>query len=154
MQTFTNTFSRRTPTSQRSAPAAQWIKQLEALADSTRLRITAALLSKRLNLYELARELRASREDVLIHLCILRDAGIVAVEATRGARHYSVTDTFQPQTSKIMVSVLARSGSVSLTRAVQRLEGRAAESGRSVNENELSRANVSCTHHSPPTVRQ
>ncbi len=107
MENFTDTLSHLRITKDRPAPADQSIKQLEALADSTRLRITAALLNEHLSLHELARKLGASRNGVLTHLSVLRDAGIVAVEATTIGRRYSVPGIFEPRTSQIMFSILA-----------------------------------------------
>jgi DNA-binding transcriptional ArsR family regulator len=112
---LTDTFSRFKATSDRPGPVDQSIKQLEAFADSTRLRITAALLDKHLSLYELAREVGLSRNVVLTHLWILQDAGILAVEASTTGRRYSVSGVFQPRTSQIMFSILADSRCVSRT---------------------------------------
>lgn len=71
------------------------IAALKALGEETRLRMLRALFEKPLSVNELSRRLNVSQYNVSKHLRIMREAGLVEVEARGKNRHYCVTRGFK-----------------------------------------------------------
>jgi len=71
----------------------EWLPQIRALADATRLAIVARLLERDHTVGELARSLDATSYNVSRHLRILREAGILlSVKQGRHRIHYVCPD--------------------------------------------------------------
>ena len=68
---------------------------LKALADRTRLRLIKALLADRASVNELTEQLRLSQYNTSKHLRVLKQAGIVDVEAVGARREYSIAPEFR-----------------------------------------------------------
>jgi DNA-binding transcriptional ArsR family regulator len=68
---------------------------LKALADRTRLRLIKALLADRASVNELTEQLGLSQYNTSKHLRVLKQAGIVDVEAVGARREYSIAPEFR-----------------------------------------------------------
>lgn len=84
----------------RELPAEEWVKQLKALADTTRLRIIAVLLGGSLSVNEIADRVGLSQYNVSKHLRVLREAAIVDMEPAANRREYSIAVGFRSQVSR------------------------------------------------------
>jgi len=83
--------------------AQNWIPQLKALADPTRLAIIRLLLKAECTVEELARELEATEYNISKHLRILRHAGIVASDKQGRHLHNRITPAFRKVIGKRLV---------------------------------------------------
>ena len=68
---------------------------LKALADRTRLRLIKALLAERVSVNDLTDQLGISQYNTSKHLRILKQAGIVDMEAVGARRHYFIAAPFR-----------------------------------------------------------
>ncbi len=68
---------------------------LKALADRTRMRLIKALLAHRASVNELTDQLGLSQYNTSKHLRILKEAGIVDMEAVGARREYFIADPFR-----------------------------------------------------------
>jgi len=84
----------------RELSAEEWVKRLKALADTTRLRIIAALLAGSLNVNEIAQRLGLSQFNVSKHLRVLREAEIVEMKPVGNRREYSIAAGFRSRVSR------------------------------------------------------
>jgi len=86
--------------SKSGSPPERWVKQLRALADTSRLRIIAALLTSSLSVNEIAARLKLSQYNVSKHLRVLREAEIVEMEPSANRRQYSIAEGFRSRVSR------------------------------------------------------
>jgi DNA-binding transcriptional ArsR family regulator len=68
---------------------------LKALADRTRLRLVKALLADRLSVNDLSERLGISQYNASKHLRVLKQAGVVDVEAVGARREYFIAAPFR-----------------------------------------------------------
>ncbi len=77
------------------ATRSPWTTSLKALADESRLRIVAALMTRPCNVNALSEELALSQYNVSKHLRILREAGLVESEVKGNRREYLIAAPFR-----------------------------------------------------------
>ena len=66
------------------------IKTAKSLADSTRVRIVAALLERELCVCELCGSLRVTQSTLSTHLQVIRDAGLVSARKEGKWMYYAI----------------------------------------------------------------
>ncbi len=94
-----NTKARQRPMAQ-TALRDRLLKQFKALADETRLKITAVLLNESLSVNELADQLALPQYNVSKHLRVLREAEIIEVVAVGQRRNYAIAHMFRSKKIK------------------------------------------------------
>ena len=83
----------------------EWITDLKALADRSRLRIVRTLLDQALTVNDLSERLGISQYNVSKHLRILREAGLVVATKMANRREYAIPSKHRVQSEKAVLDL-------------------------------------------------